>query len=69
MPSACVAGSCGGLGEIGIEKACDIMMPTLFVILLILMVRCPTLPGAMEGVKFYLYPDFLFSILIYPVAM
>jgi neurotransmitter:Na+ symporter, NSS family len=42
----------------GIEKACDIMMPTLFVILLILMVRCLTLPGAMEGVKFYLYPDF-----------
>jgi neurotransmitter:Na+ symporter, NSS family len=42
----------------GIEKACDIMMPTLFVILLILMVRALTLPGAMEGVKFYLYPDF-----------
>ena len=42
----------------GIEKACDIMMPTLFIILLILMVRSLTLPGAMEGVKFYLYPDF-----------
>jgi NSS family neurotransmitter:Na+ symporter len=42
----------------GIERACDILMPTLFVILLILMVRSLTLPGAMEGVKFYLSPDF-----------
>lgn len=42
----------------GIEKACDILMPTLAVILVILMVRSLTLPGAMEGVKFYLYPDF-----------
>ncbi len=42
----------------GIERACDILMPTLFVILLLLMVRSLTLPGAMEGVKFYLYPDF-----------
>ena len=42
----------------GIERACDVMMPTLFVILLILMVRSLTLPGAMEGVKFYLNPDF-----------
>ena len=42
----------------GIEKACDILMPTLLVILVILMIRSLTLPGAMEGVKFYLYPDF-----------
>ncbi len=42
----------------GIEKACDILMPTLFVILLLLMARSLTLPGAMEGVKFYLSPDF-----------
>ncbi len=42
----------------GIERACAILMPTLFVILLILMVRSLTLPGAMEGVKFYLSPDF-----------
>ena len=42
----------------GIERACDILMPTLFVILLILMLRSLTLPGAMEGVKFYLSPDF-----------
>ena len=42
----------------GIERACDILMPTLVVILLALMVRSLTLPGAMEGVKFYLSPDF-----------
>ncbi|MCH8313141.1 MAG: sodium-dependent transporter [Nitrospinae bacterium] len=42
----------------GIERACQVLMPTLFVILLILMVRSLTLPGAMEGVKFYLSPDF-----------
>lgn len=42
----------------GIEKACDILMPTLFVILLLLMGRALSLPGAMEGLKFYLYPDF-----------
>ncbi|QPJ64227.1 MAG: sodium-dependent transporter [Candidatus Nitrohelix vancouverensis] len=42
----------------GIEKACDILMPTLLVILVLLMIRSLTLDGAMEGVKFYLQPDF-----------
>lgn len=42
----------------GIEKACNILMPTLVLMLLALMVRSLTLPGAMEGVTFYLYPDF-----------
>ncbi|TDJ48720.1 MAG: sodium-dependent transporter [Nitrospina sp.] len=42
----------------GIEKACNILMPALVVMLLLLMVRSLTLPGAMEGVRFYLYPDF-----------
>ena len=42
----------------GIERACDILMPTLIIMLVLLMVRSLTLPGAMEGVKFYLYPDF-----------
>lgn len=46
-----------GVGE-GIEKFCKILMPGLFVILLILMVRALTLPGAGEGVAFYLKPDF-----------
>jgi NSS family neurotransmitter:Na+ symporter len=42
----------------GIEKACSILMPTLVVMLVILMIRALTLDGAMEGLKFYLYPDF-----------
>ncbi len=42
----------------GIEKACDILMPTLVVMLVILMIRALTLDGAMDGLKFYLYPDF-----------
>lgn len=42
----------------GIERACDILMPTLVVMLVILMIRSLTLDGAMEGLKFYLYPDF-----------
>jgi neurotransmitter:Na+ symporter, NSS family len=42
----------------GIEKACDVLMPTLVVILFLLMLRSLTLDGAMEGLKFYLTPDF-----------
>ena len=42
----------------GIEKACDILMPSLVVILLLLMLRALTLDGAMEGVAVYLTPDF-----------
>lgn len=44
--------------EKGIEKACKIMMPTLFIMLIGLAIRSLTLPGAMEGVKWYLSPDF-----------
>lgn len=42
----------------GIEKACKVMMPILFVFLLLLAVRACTLPGAGEGIKFFLRPDF-----------
>lgn len=42
----------------GIEKACNILMPTLVLFLFLLMFRSLTLDGAMEGVAFYLYPDF-----------
>ncbi|HLR21165.1 MAG TPA: sodium-dependent transporter [Tissierellaceae bacterium] len=44
--------------EKGVEKACKIMMPTLFAMLIILAIRSLTLPGAMEGVKWYLGVDF-----------
>lgn len=42
----------------GIEKASKYMMPLLFVFFIILVVRSLTLDGAMEGVKFFLQPDF-----------
>lgn len=44
--------------EDGIEKACKIMMPTLFIMLIILAIRSLTLPGAMKGLKWYLKVDF-----------
>ena len=46
-----------GIGE-GIEKASKIMMPALFVMIIILSIRSVTLPGAAEGLRFLLYPDF-----------
>jgi len=46
-----------GIGE-GIEKYCKILIPALFVILLILIVRSVTLEGAGKGLEFYLKPDF-----------
>lgn len=42
----------------GVERITKVMMSCLFVILLILCVRSVTLPGAMEGIRFYLIPDF-----------
>lgn len=47
----------GGIKK-GIEKANKILMPALLVILLVLVVRALTLPGAGKGVEFYLKPDF-----------
>jgi len=44
--------------EAGIESASKILMPMLFLILVGLIVYALTLEGAMEGVKFYLVPDF-----------
>ncbi|MDO5302123.1 MAG: sodium-dependent transporter [Tissierellia bacterium] len=46
-----------GVNE-GIERASKILMPLLFVLLLIVAFRSVTLPGAVEGIKFYLQPDF-----------
>lgn len=42
----------------GLEKACKFMMPALFVMLLIVVVRSVTLPGAFKGIKWYLNVDF-----------
>ncbi len=42
----------------GIEKYSKILMPVLFILVVILAIRSLTLDGAMEGVKFLLYPDF-----------
>lgn len=41
----------------GIERASKIMMPILFIILLILMIRGITLDGADKGLSFLLHPD------------
>lgn len=42
----------------GVEKITKWMMSSLFVVMLILVVRSVTLSGAAEGLKFYLMPDF-----------
>ena len=42
----------------GIEKANKLLMPLLFIIFIVLVIRAVTLDGAMEGVKFFLWPDF-----------
>lgn len=47
----------GGVAP-GIERACKILMPALILIIVVLMVRTLTLPGAEKGLAFYLSPDF-----------
>ena len=47
----------GGIGH-GIERWCKILLPALFIIILILLGRSLTLPGAMKGVEYFLQPDF-----------
>ncbi|TCZ75880.1 sodium-dependent transporter [Paenibacillus albiflavus] len=42
----------------GIEKASQFMMPALFILFLVLVVRSLTLEGASEGVRYFLMPDF-----------
>ena len=42
----------------GVEKITKVMMSSLLVIMIILVIRAVTLPNAVEGLKFYLMPDF-----------
>ncbi len=42
----------------GIERAAKLLMPTLLIIILGLLAYALTLPNAMDGVRFYLVPDF-----------
>lgn len=42
----------------GVEKITKVMMLLLLALMIILVVRSVTLPGAEEGLKFYLLPDF-----------
>lgn len=47
----------GGIGH-GIERANLVLMPMLFVILVALVARAVTLPGAVDGLVFFVRPDF-----------
>ncbi|HYE82386.1 MAG TPA: sodium-dependent transporter [Clostridia bacterium] len=42
----------------GIERASKVLMPALFILFLVLVVRVVTLPGAAKGIAYYLTPDF-----------
>lgn len=42
----------------GIERASKILMPMLIILSMVLSVYVATLPGAGEGIKYYLLPDF-----------
>ncbi|HHW7472940.1 TPA: sodium-dependent transporter [Mannheimia haemolytica] len=42
----------------GIERSVKYLMPILFIFLIVMVVRNITLPGAAEGIAFYLMPDF-----------
>lgn len=53
----CIAIVAGGIQN-GIERWSKILMPVLLVLLLILIIRSVTLPGAGAGLAFYLRPDF-----------
>ncbi len=44
--------------EKGVEKVSKFMMPVLVILSVIVAVYCLLMPGAMDGVKYYLLPDF-----------
>ena len=41
----------------GIERASNLLMPTLFILLIVIVIASCSLPGAMEGVRFLFKPD------------
>ena len=43
--------------KIGVEKVCSVLLPTLFIILVVLAFYSNSLPGAVEGLKWYLTPN------------
>ncbi len=47
----------GGIKK-GVEKVCSVLLPILFVIMLGLAVYANVLPGALQGLSWYLTPDF-----------
>ncbi len=55
-------GATVGIVLLGVEKGIEVvakyLMPLLFIMMIILIIRGLTLPGAMEGVKFLFKPDF-----------
>lgn len=50
----------------GIERASKVLMPLMAVLLVILLVRAVTLPGAAEGIRYVLVPDW--SYLLKPIT-
>ena len=60
MTLICVVGFaiCGMGLQKGVERITKVMMAALFVAIIILAVNSVLLPGAGEGLKFYLMPDF-----------
>lgn len=42
----------------GVERVCKTLMPIAVILLVVLAVYCLTLPNALEGLYYYLYPDF-----------
>ncbi len=42
----------------GVQRISTVGMPLLFLLLIVLIIRSVTLPGAGEGLRFYLIPDF-----------
>lgn len=42
----------------GIEKASKFLMPALFILLMVTVIRSVTLDGAMEGIKYFIKPNF-----------